>query len=105
LRASIKNSPSKSVEEQQKLAVNQHLLAVNLARIHRYEEAYKMFMEILKIRSGVRYIVNFDVLGKVLENLNYLEASVAAKERNYELLYNKLGLEAFYHQQLKKKKN
>ena len=106
LQASIKYSPSKSVEEQHKLAVKQHLLAVNLARIHRYEEAYKIFMEILKNRSGgrVRSIVNFDVLGKVLENLNHLEASVAAKERNYELLYNKLGLEAFYHQQLKKKR-
>ncbi len=102
LRTLILDSPFEGEKGLYRFAKKQHLLAVYLAKTHQYEAAYDLFIEILKnvLLILVRRLVNFDVLGEVLEHQNLSEASVAAKKKNLQLLYNKLGLEK-YHYSLK----
>ena len=99
LHTLILDSPFEGKKGLYRFAKKQHLLAVYLAKTHQYEAAYNLFIEILKnvLLILVRKLVNFDVLGEVLEHQNLSEASVAAKKKNLKLLYNKLGLEKYYH--------
>ncbi|MFX1277489.1 MAG: hypothetical protein ACFFBP_04200 [Promethearchaeota archaeon] len=98
LRTIIRDLSSESEKERYDLAKEQHKLAVYLANIKQYKEAYGIFINILKNLplKKVQIIINFEVLGEVLENQGHLKARIAAKEKNYELLYNDLGLELYH---------
>ncbi len=68
-----------------------HLLALNLAKIQHYQEAFEIFLDLLK-NLNYKRLINYEVLSLVLENIGKNNAKKAANEKNYHLLLEKLGL-------------